>query len=137
MAVYTRGSRRDKFVNRWEMDGDCQRTTNGAGWRRNTVASARIRTTEVKRRTRLFWKVAVRDSTACSAAAAPMTASMQDWKPMDSTGRHQRVIRRVDGSTILVEARKLSIVKMVVRSRERFPFGVSGSDDSKLFPPQR
>jgi len=64
-----------------------------------------------KQRTRLSWKEAVRDSMACSAAAAPMTASMQDWKLTDSTGRHQRVIRRVDGSTILVEAPKLSIAK--------------------------
>ena len=55
---------------------------------------------------------------------------MHDWKPTDSSGRHQRVIRPVDGSTTLVEAGKLSIVKAVARSREHFPFGVSGSDDS-------
>ena len=30
---------------------------------------------------------------ACSAAAASEMASMHGWKPTDSTGRHQRVIR--------------------------------------------
>jgi hypothetical protein len=34
----------------------------------------------------------------------------------------------VDGSTTLVEAGKLSIVNAAARSREHFPFGVSGSD---------
>ena len=52
------------------------------------------------------------------------------WKPTDSTGRHQRVIRQVDGFTILVEARKVSIAKAAVRSKEHFPFGVSGTDES-------
>jgi hypothetical protein len=56
-----------------------------------------------------------------------MMASMHDWKPTDSTGRRQRAIRPVDGFTILVEAGKLCIVKTVARSREHFPFGVSGS----------
>ena len=88
----------------------------------------------VKRRTRPSWPEAARDSMPCSAVAAPMMASMHDWKPTDSTGRHQRVIRPVDGSTTLVEAGKLSIVKAVARSREHFPFGVSGSDDSKPCP---
>ena len=37
----------------------------------------------------------------------------------------------MDGSTTLVEAGKLSIVKAGARSREHFRFGVSGSDDSK------
>jgi hypothetical protein len=43
----------------------------------------------------------------------------------DSSGRHQRVIRPVDGSTTLVEAGKLSIVKAAARSGKHFPFGVS------------
>ena len=64
----------------------------------------------------------------CSVVAAPMMASMHDWKPTDSTGRHQRVIRPVDGSTTLVEAGKLCIVKAVARSREVFPFGVLSSE---------
>ena len=134
MAVCTRGNRRREHVNPWEKDGDCRRTTNGGRWRRTTVASARIRMTGVKRRTRRSWPEAARDSMPCSAVAAPMMASMHDWKPTDSTGRHQRVIRPVDGSTTLVEAGKLSIVKAVARSREHFPFGVSGSDDSKPCP---
>jgi hypothetical protein len=58
-----------------------------------------------------------------------MMASMHDWKPTDSTGRRQRVIRLVDGSTTLVEAGKLSIVKAAARSRWQFLFGVSASDD--------
>jgi hypothetical protein len=58
---------------------------------------------------------------------------MHEWKPTDSTGRHQRVIRPVDGSTTLVKADKLSIVKAVARSREHFPFGVSGSDEKTEF----
>ena len=84
--------------------------------------------TGVKRRTVHFSSEAARDSTPCSAVAVPMMASMHDWEPTDSTGRRQRVIRPVDGSTTLVEAGKLSIVKAVARSREHFPFGVSGSD---------
>lgn len=74
------------------------------------------------------------DSVPCSAVAAPMMASMHDWMRTDSTGRHQRVIRPVDGSTTLVEAGKLSIVKTVARSRGRFPFGVSGADDTSPAP---
>jgi len=58
-----------------------------------------------------------------------MMAGMHDWKPTDSTGRHQRVIRPVDGSTTLVEVGKLSIVKAPARSGKHFPFGVSASDD--------
>ena len=69
------------------------------------------------------------DSAPCSAVAVPMMASTHDWKPTDSTGRRQRMIRPVDGSTTLVEADKHSIVKAVARSREHFPFGVSGSND--------
>jgi len=63
-----------------------------------------------------------------------MMASMHDWKPTDSIGQHQRVIRPVDGSTTLVEAGKLSIVKAAVRSRGHFPFGVSGTNDFKTSP---
>src|SRR5947209_3783394 len=102
MAVCTRGSRRGEDVNHWEMDGDCRLTTNGGRWRSTTVASARIRTTRVKSRTRRSWAEAARDSMPCSAAAAPMMASLHDWTPMDSTGRHRRVIPRVDGSTTSV-----------------------------------
>ena len=97
-----------------------------------TVASARIRMTGVKRRTRRSWPEAARDSRPRSAVAAPMMVSMHDWKPTDSTGRYQRVIRPMDGSTTLVEAGKLSTVKTVARSGEHFPFGVSGRDDSKI-----
>src|SRR5271163_4638383 len=64
----------------------------------------------------------------CSVAAAPMTASMHGWKPMDSTGRHRKMIRPARGTTTLVEARYLSIVKPKARSREHLPFGVSGTD---------
>ena len=83
----------------------------------------------VKRRTARSWPEAARDSMPCSAVAAPMMASMHDWKPTDSTGRHQRVIRLVHGSTTLVEVDKLSIVKPAARSGWHFPFGVSASDD--------
>jgi len=62
-------------------------------------------------------------------------ASMHDWKPTDSTGRLQRVIRPVDGSTTLVEVGKLCIVKAVARSREHFRFGVSGSDELRTLSP--
>jgi hypothetical protein len=86
--------------------------------------------TGVKRRTGRCWAEVARDSMPCSAVAAPMTASMHDWKPTDSTGPPQRLTRAVDGSTTLVEAGKLSIVKVAPRNRVRFPFGVSGSDDS-------
>src|SRR4029077_5327440 len=58
--------------------------------------------------------------------------SMRDWKPTDSTGRHQRLIRPVDGSTTLVEAGRPSIVKAVARSRVHFPFGVSGSETAGI-----
>ena len=85
----------------------------------------------VKQLTRRFWPEVARDSIPCSVAAAQMMASLHAWKPTDFIGRHQRIIRQVDGSIILVEADKLSIVKAVARSREHFPFGVSGSDDSK------
>src|ERR1035438_3902415 len=128
MGVCTRGSRRGEYVNRWEMDGDCRRTTNGGRWRSITVGSAKIRMTRVKRRIRRSSPEAARDTTPCSAVAVPMMASMHDWKPTDSTGRHQRLIRPVDGSTTLLEAGKLSIVKTVARSREHFPFGVSGRE---------
>src|SRR6266545_7753551 len=101
------------------MDGGYRRTTNGGRWRSITVGSVRIRVTKVKRRTRRSWPEAARDSMPCSAVDAPMMASMHDWKPTDSTGRHQRVIRPVDGSTTLVEAGKLSIVKAAVRRQER------------------
>ena len=50
----------------------------------------------------------------------PMMASMHDWKPTDSTGRHQRVIRPVHGSTTLVKAGKLSIVTSQLSPREHF-----------------
>jgi len=36
-----------------------------------------------------------------AAVAVPAMASMHDWTPTDSTGRHQTVIRPVDGSTTL------------------------------------
>ena len=130
MAVCTRGSRRGECVNRWEMNGDCRRMTNGGRWQSTMVASATIRMTKVKRRTRYSCPEAARDSMPCSAVAAPRMASMHDWKPTDSIGRHQRVMRAGDGSTTLVEAGKLSIVKAVARSKVRFPFGASGSDDS-------
>src|SRR6266852_6358641 len=126
MAVCTRGSRRSEYVNHWEMDGDCRRTTNGGRWRSTTVGSARIRMTGVKRRTRRCWPGAARDSVPCSAVAVPMMASTHDWKPTDSTGRRQRVIRPVDGSTTLVKAGELSIVKAVARSREHRAGGPDG-----------
>ena len=72
---------------------------------------------------------AARNSAPCSAVAVPMMASTHDWKPTDSAGRRQRMIRPVDGSTTLLEAGKLSIVKAVARSRGHFPFGVSASND--------
>src|SRR5215472_18154634 len=129
MAVCTRGRQRGEYVNRWAMDGDCRRTTNGGRWRSATAGSARIRMTGVKRRIRRSRPEAAPDSTPCSAVAVPRMASMHDWKPTDSTGRHQRVIRPVDGFTTLLEAGKLSIVKSVARNCEHFPFGVSESDD--------
>src|SRR5579864_9369034 len=128
MAACTPGSQRGKDVNHWETDGACRPTVNGGKWRSTTVASARIRLRRVKARTRRCWPEAIQDSMPCSAAAAPPMASMHGWKPTDSTGRHQRVIRALDGSTTLVEAGKLSIVKAAARSSERFPSGVSGSD---------
>jgi len=49
---------------------------------------------------------------------------------------------KLDGSTTLVEAGKLSIVKAAVRSREHFPFAVSGMNENsgpiylcRIFPP--
>lgn len=120
MAVCTRGNRRGEFANHWEMDGDCRRTRNGVSWLRSTVASARIQMTEAKRRTRRSWRGAARASMPCSAVGATMVASMHDWMRTDSTGRHQRVIRPLDGSTTLVGAGKRSIVKAVARSNEPF-----------------
>src|SRR6516164_1234307 len=131
MAVCTRGSRRGECVSRWEMDGDCRRMTNGGRWRSTMVASATIRMTKVKRRTRYSWPEAARDSMPCSAVAAPRMVSTHDWKPTDSTGRHRRLTRPADGSTTLFEAGKPSIVKAVARSRTHFPFGVSASDKWK------
>src|SRR5215470_1590666 len=128
MAVCTRGSRPEEYVNPWEMDGDCQPTANGGRWRSTMVASARIRMTAVRQRTRHSWLGATRDSTLCSAVGAPKKASTLDWKPTDSTGRPQRLTRSVDGSTTLVEAGRLSIVKAVGRRREHFLFDVLGSD---------
>ena len=64
-----------------------------------------------------------------SAVDVQLMASMRDWKPMASTGLRQRLIRPVDGPTTLVKAGKLSIVKAALRSKEHFPFAVSGSDD--------
>ena len=78
------------------------------------------------------WPEAARDFMRCSAAAAPRTASMRDWKPTDSIGLHRRSIRRTDGTTTSVKAGWLSTVKTVVRSRELFPFGASESDDCML-----
>ncbi len=86
----------------------------------------------VERRTSLSWPEAAQDSVPCSEAVALLKASTRAWEPTDSTGQHQRLTRLVDGSTTLVEAGKLSIVKAVARSRTPFPFGVSGSEDSNL-----
>ena len=61
-----------------------------------------------------------------------MVDSMHDWMRTDFTGRHQSVMQTVDGSTTLVGEGKPSIVKAVARSKEPFPFGVSGSSDSLL-----
>src|SRR4030095_5313269 len=133
MDACTRGSRRGESANHWEMDGDYRRTRNGGRWRSSTVASARIRMTRVKQRTRRSWREAARDSMPCSAVGATMVASMHDWMRTDFTGRHQRVMRPVDGSTTLVGAGKLSIVKAVAKSNEAFPFRVSGGDDIKPF----
>lgn len=63
-----------------------------------------------------------------------MMFSMHDWKLTGSIGRHQRVVRPVDGTTTLVEAGKLAIAKAMERSRGYFPFGASGSDDSNPLP---
>ncbi len=68
----------------------------------------------------------------CSAVAAPMMASMPDWKPTDSTGPHQRLMGIPHGSTTLVKEGKLFIVKTAARRRERFPFDASKSDGSRL-----
>ena len=134
MGVCTRGSRRRERVYPWETDGDCRRTMNGGRWRRPTAASARIRRTRVKRHTRRSWPEAARDFMRCSAAAVPRMATMRDWKPTDSIGLHRRSIRRTDGTTTSVKAGWLSTVKTVVRSRERFPFGASESDDCSVPP---
>jgi uncharacterized protein (TIGR02145 family) len=72
---------------------------------------------------RLPTDTAARDFMRYSAAAALRTASMRDWKPTDSIGRHRRLIRRTDGTTTSVKAGWLSTVKTVVRSRELFQFG--------------
>ena len=66
----------------------------------------------------------------CSAVGAPKMAFLHDWKPTDSTGPHQSLIRPGCGITILAEAGKLSIVKMAANRRKLFRFDVSGSDDS-------
>ena len=81
--------------------------------------------TGVRRRTRHFWREALRDSMPCSAVAAPMMARTHDWKPTDFTGRRQRLTLPVHGSTTLPEGGKLFIVKAAERSRERFRFDVS------------
>ena len=59
-----------------------------------------------------------------------MMDSMHDWKRTDSIGRHQKVMRTVDGSITLVEVGKLSIVKAAAISSEPFLFGVLGINDS-------
>ncbi len=76
--------------------------------------------TGVKRRTRRCWPGAARDSVPCSVVAVPVMASMHDWKPTDSTGRRQRVIRPVDGSTTLVEAGRRQGGVMPVTSCDEF-----------------
>jgi hypothetical protein len=90
-----------------------------------SLATVWIPMTGVKRSTRHSWPEALRDSTPCSAVAAPKIARMHGWKPTDFTGRHQRLTLPVHGSTTLPEAGKLFIVKAAARSRERFRFGVS------------
>ena len=59
----------------------------------------------------------------------PMTASMHGWKATDSTGRSQKVIRLVHGSTTFPEAGNLSIVMVMERNTGHFPFGVSRSEN--------
>src|SRR4051794_15922575 len=93
MVACTRGSQRGADVSRWEMDGAYRRMTNGGKWRTTTVESARSRTTAVKQRITRSCSEAVRGLTLCSAADARKKASMYGWKPMDSTGRHRKVIR--------------------------------------------
>jgi hypothetical protein len=132
MGVCTRGSQRRERVYPWERDGDCRRTMNGGRWRRPTAVSARIRRKRVEPHTRRSWPEAARDFMRCSAAAAPKTASMRDWKPTDFIGRHPRSIRRTHGTTTSVKAGWLSTVKTVVRRRELFPFAASESDDRML-----
>ena len=83
--------------------------------------------TRVKRHIKRSRPEVTPDSMPYSAAIVPLMVSMHEWKLTDFTGRHQRVIRPVDGSTTLVEAGKLSIVKAVARRREHFQFAVSGS----------
>ena len=65
----------------------------------------------------------------CLAVAAPMMASTHGWRPMDFTGRHQKLMGVTRGSITLVKEGKLSIVKAVARSREHFPFAVSGTNE--------
>jgi putative endonuclease len=65
----------------------------------------------------------------CAGGGRSSDGQYARWKPTDSTGRHQKVIRSVHGSTTLVKAAYLSIVIAVARSRWPFPSGVSGSDD--------
>src|SRR5262245_21578751 len=88
-----------------------------------------MRMTGVKRRTRGSWPEAARDSMLCLAVAAPMMASTHGWRPTDFTGRHQKLMGVTRGSTTLVKEGKLSIVKAVARSREHFPFAVSGTNE--------
>jgi len=69
-----------------------------------------------------------------SAVAAPTMAIMHDWKSMESTGRHQRLIQPGDDLTTLVEAGKLFIVKVGSRSRAHFLFAVCGNDIGVYLP---
>src|SRR5262245_3499160 len=69
--------------------------------------------------------------------------SAQDQKVFGTTISSRRMADgKLDGSTTLVEAGKLSIVKAAVRSREHFPFAVSGMNENsgpiylcRIFPP--
>src|SRR5213594_2503897 len=58
----------------------------------------------------------------------PMIASTRGCKPMDSTGRHQKVSRPVRGSTTLAKAGYRSIATATATSRWQSPCGVSGTD---------
>src|SRR5450755_2928486 len=130
MVVCTHGSRPDKHVNLWEIDGDCPPMTTGGRWRDTTVALVKIPATKVKSHIKPFWLELAQDSMPSSAVAVPLMASMRDWKPTAFTGPHPSPIRPADSFTTLLEAGKLSIVKVAARSKEPFPFVVSGSKDS-------